>query len=266
MHFRSIGIIGLGFVGSAVRSSFDDGITKLVLVDTDPSRGTGTYEELLECEGVFICVPSPMNTDGSCDSSILENVLEKLKNYNGVIISKCTVPPGKYADLNTRYKNLVYSPEFLTAANAELDYINAKFAIVGGSIKAYTNEAERLIRLSQRNLEVVQHCTIEEAALTKYAINSFLATKVIFMNELQQVASSANIDYKKVSWMISFDDRIGSSHMKVPGPDNSFGFGGACFPKDTQALLKYAESLNIPMNVLEAAVKKNTLLRLTEPK
>jgi UDPglucose 6-dehydrogenase len=266
MHFRSIGIIGLGFVGNAIRSSFDDGITKLVLVDTDPSRGTEKYEDLSACDGVFICVPSPMNSDGSCNSSILESVLEKLKTYEGVIISKCTVPPGKYTELNSQYKNLVYSPEFLTAANAELDYINAKFAIIGGRVKAYVHEAERLIKLSQPNLEKVQHCTIEEAALTKYAINSFLATKVIFMNELQQVAKAAEIDYKKIAWMVPFDERIGLSHMKVPGPDGSFGFGGACFPKDTQALLKYAESLNISMNVLEAAVKKNTLLRLTEPK
>lgn len=265
MHFRSIGIVGLGFVGNAIRSSLND-TTKLILVDTDPTRGSGTYKELLDCEGIFICVPSPMKQDGSCDSSMLEEVLGKLKDYEGVIISKCTVPPGKYAELNAQYKNLVYSPEFLTAAHAESDYLGAKFAIVGGRVKAYINEAERLIKISQPNLETVHQCTIEEAALSKYAVNSFLATKVIFMNELQQVAKAANIDYKNIAWMIPSDERIGSSHMSVPGPDGSFGFGGACFPKDTQALIKYAESLGISMNVLEAAVKKNNLLRLTEPK
>jgi UDPglucose 6-dehydrogenase len=102
--------------------------------------------------------------------------------------------------------------------------------------------------------------------MAKYTINTFLATKVVWMNELYQLCDAMNIDYNKVVAMASADRRIGSSHLRVPGPDGSFGFGGACFPKDTVALLKYAESLNIPLNVLDAAVKKNTLLRLTEPK
>jgi UDPglucose 6-dehydrogenase len=66
--------------------------------------------------------------------------------------------------------------------------------------------------------------------------------------------------------MVTSDKRIGSSHMQVPGPDGSFGFGGACFPKDTSALLKIAESLNLTPMVLDAAVRKNTFLRLTESK
>jgi nucleotide sugar dehydrogenase len=266
MYFNKIGIVGLGFVGSAVAASIDHGGIGVVTVDTDPNRANGTYKDLMDCEGIFVCVPSPSNADGSCDTSILENVLENLKDYDGVIISKCTVPPSKYAELNNQYKNLVYSPEFLTAANAKFDYMDARFLIIGGRVKAYIHEAERLIRLGQTNLEIVEHCTIEEAALLKYTINSFLATKVIFMNEIQQVASAANINYDKIARMLKFDERIGKSHLQVPGPDETFGFGGACFPKDTQALMKYAESLNIPMNVLEAAVKKNTFLRLTEPK
>jgi UDPglucose 6-dehydrogenase len=66
--------------------------------------------------------------------------------------------------------------------------------------------------------------------------------------------------------MVKMDHRIGNSHMQVPGPDGAFGFGGACFPKDTSAMLKFAEQYKAPLNVLDAAVKKNTLLRLTEPK
>jgi UDPglucose 6-dehydrogenase len=183
-----------------------------------------------------------------------------------VIISKTTAPPGKYEELNKRYINLVHNPEFLTAANAQLDYARQQFAIIGGRVKAYTNEAERIIKLSLPDLSTFYHCSIGEAALAKYAINTFLSTKVVFMNELYQLASATGLDYNKIVAMIKSDERIGKSHMQVPGPDGSFGFGGACFPKDTAALLKYAESLNIPLNVLDAAVKKNTILRLTEPK
>jgi UDPglucose 6-dehydrogenase len=266
MMFNKVGIIGLGFVGGAVRKSFYSGLTGLVLVDTNPNLASGTYEELMSCQGVFVCVPSPSNNDGSCNTSILESVLEKLKDYQGVIISKTTAPASKYEELNQRYPNLVHNPEFLTAANADLDYVNQEFAIIGGRINAYVNEAERIIRLSLPDLKAIHHCTIGEASLAKYAINCFLATKVIFMNELEQLARASNLDYNRIAGMIAHDKRIGCSHMHVPGPDGNYGFGGACFPKDTTALLKYAEGLGINLNTLDAAVKKNTLLRLTESK
>ena len=187
-------------------------------------------------------------------------------NYQGVIISKCTAPPNVYTQLNEEFPNLVHAPEFLTAANAVRDYANGTFAIIGGKVEAYRNEAERLIRLSQTSLTDIHHCSIGEASLAKYAINSFLATKVIFMNELYQLAQAMNLNYDDIAHMVTSDKRIGSSHMQVPGPDGSFGFGGACFPKDTSALLKIAESLNLTPMVLDAAVRKNTFLRLTESK
>jgi UDPglucose 6-dehydrogenase len=262
-----IGIVGLGFVGGAIQHTFDFE-AKLILVDNNPTRGIHQFSELSDCTGIFICVPSPQGEGGVCDTSILEDVLAKLKsmNYQGVIISKCTAPPNVYTQLNEEFPNLVHAPEFLTAANAVRDYANGTFAIIGGKVEAYRNEAERLIRLSQKELTTIHHCSIGEASLAKYAINSFLATKVIFMNELYQMAHAMNLNYDDIAHMVTSDKRIGSSHMQVPGPDGSFGFGGACFPKDTGALLKIAESLNLTPMVLDAAVRKNTFLRLTESK
>jgi UDPglucose 6-dehydrogenase len=260
-----VGIVGLGFVGSAIASAME-GSVNLVLVDKDPAKGLHTFGDLADCEGVFVCVPTPMSDDGKCDTSILEYVLSQLKNYRGVIISKCTAPPSVYQELNDRFPNLVHAPEFLTAANAVRDYLTGKFAIIGGSVGAYQRDAERIIRWGQSQLETVQHCTIQEAALAKYAINSFLSTKVTFMNELYLLATKTGQDYNKIASMITMDSRIGNSHMKVPGPDGEFGFGGMCFPKDTSALLKYAEQQGTQLNVLDAAVKKNLILRLTEPK
>ena len=146
------------------------------------------------------------------------------------------------------------------------DYVEGKFIILGGRIKAYLDQAEKISKWGQPNATLVAHCSIEEASLAKYTINSFLATKVSFMNEIYQLAQAIGADYNHVAKMVSLDKRIGNSHLQVPGPDGSFGFGGMCFPKDTSALLKYADEAGVSLNVLDAAVKKNVLLRLTEPK
>lgn len=262
-------IIGLGFVGDAVYNSLyrwhDDDTIKVI----DPSKGFNTsYTEIANYDAAFICVPSPQSSDGTADTSILESVLANLEqvNFKGVIISKVTAPPGVYKWLNDLYPNLVHAPEFLTAANAKHDYLNGSFSIIGGSVKAYINEAERIIRISQANLKTVTHCSIQEAALAKYSINSFLATKVIFMNELALLAEKLDCNWETVRNAITLDKRIGDSHMQVPGPDGSYGFGGMCFPKDTSALLKCAEEATAQLSVLDTVVKTNLILRLTEPK
>ncbi len=259
----TVGIIGLGFVGSAILHACDD---STVVIDVDPSKATGTYSDLANCDGVFVCVPSPMLANGQCDTSILESVLANLKDFAGVIISKVTAPPEVYLQLSNEYKNLVYSPEFLTAKNAVQDFAHSEFAIIGGSVSAYMREAERITREIQPHTNTVRLCRIDEAAYVKYAINTFLATKVVFMNELYQLMNSQGslADYNRVAQMMALDPRIGKSHNMVPGFDGQFGFGGMCFPKDTQALLKVAEDANIELSVLAAAVKKNTFLRLQD--
>jgi nucleotide sugar dehydrogenase len=260
-----IGFIGLGFVGEAIRNSYNGNFHN-ICIDTDVSKGyVSTYKEIMDAKGIFICVPSPQRLDGSCNTDILESVLSNLKDYKGVIISKVTATPDVYQRLQKDYDNLVYVPEFLTAANASLDYARASFMIIGGSVEAYRNETARILKLAKPELQCY-HCSITEASLIKYAINSFLATKVVFMNEMQQVANASNCDWENVRRLLTLDTRIGASHMQVPGMDGHYGFGGMCFPKDTSALIEYAKSVGVGLNVLKEAVKKNTLLRLQKPK
>lgn len=265
-----IAIIGLGFVGGTIFKSLEEyqavGLGSIDIVGIDPAKGyTTSFQSIKEFDAVFVCVPSPMLKDGSADTSILESVLLDLNRteFKGVIISKVTAPPSVYQRLQKLYPNLVHAPEFLTAANAYRDYMNGTFAIIGGDVKAYVNEADRIIRISQRELQKVMHCSITEASLAKYSINSFLATKVLFMNELENLTQAAGGEWSTVRELITLDPRIGKSHTQVPGPDGLYGFGGMCFPKDTSALLAYAKSMGIELDVLDAAVKKNLMIRLT---
>ena len=260
-----IGIIGCGFVGSAIAASYE-GFANLVIIDTDPNKGfNGTYSDLTDAEAVFVCVPSPTNDDGSCNTLPLVSSLTNLKSFKGVIISKVTTTPNVYEYLETQYPNLVHVPEFLTAANAIQDYAKENWAIIGGSTLAYQREADRIIKYTKPNVDSV-YCQIGEASMVKYIINSFLATKVVFMNEMCQLAKTQGHDWNRIRGMIAKDPRINISHTQVPGLDGQYGFGGMCFPKDTSALLHYANSIDIKLNVLKEAVKKNTLLRLQKPK
>jgi len=113
-----VGIIGKGIVGGAIAKSTAPS-AEIYIVDSDPEKGTHTYDDLFECDGVFVCTPTPQSADGKCDTSILLSVLEKLKDYKGVIISKSTAPIDVYTKLGKEYPNLVHSPEFLTEAKAE---------------------------------------------------------------------------------------------------------------------------------------------------
>lgn len=263
--FPKIGIIGLGYVGQTIFNCYNDLSFRIVCIDIDPDKSNGTYSDLIDCEVIFVCVPSPSKSNGECDTSILNSVLYQLKEFKNLIISKTTATPQYYEKMQFAYPNLVHVPEFLRAETATRDFTTQKKAIIGGSVLAYQREAERLLRLVQP-LETVTYCKIGEAALTKYVVNSFLATKVVFMNEMAELANAHNYDWNQIRYLIQHDSRLGDSHDQVPGRDGQYGFGGMCFPKDTESLLKNASKLGVDLNVLKSAVKKNTILRLQKPK
>jgi nucleotide sugar dehydrogenase len=260
-----IGIVGLGFVGEAVKSAYEDKNHHIVCIDVDPKKNTGTYDDLLDCEAVFVCVPSPSKENGDCDTSILNAVLYFLKDYKNVIISKTTAPPEFYEKISKVYPNLTHVPEFLTAADAKIDFLNQPNIIIGGTVLAYQREAERILKAVQP-IQQARYTSIGEAAFIKYAVNCFLATKVVFMNELAQLAEAHGYQWRDVAISLRSEPRLGLSHLQVPGPDGQYGFGGHCFPKDTSAFIKYAQKFGVQLSILKTAVKKNILFRLQKPK
>jgi len=258
-----IGIFGLGFVGNAVYKAhevFDE------IIIVDPLKGlVANTNDILECEAIFVCVPSPMRQDGSCDTSILLEVLQELKRINyrhGPIISKVTAPPAIYREYQKQFDNLVFAPEFLVASRAEQDYLEGKFSIIGGNSLVYAEKAEKVIRRGQPYLKTVKYCTIEEAAIAKYTINSFLALKVSYLNQIYDLCNAEQIDYTKVQKLLKLDGlRLGETHFDVPGPDTKRGFGGACFPKDTAAILFESEVFSAKLSIIDEAIKYNKTLR-----
>jgi len=249
-----IGLFGLGYVGSAV--AFTHSKQQIFIRDPKLGHASETLEKIKTCDAIYVCVPTPMSADGSCDDSYVKIVLNELSDYKKVIICKSTVPPGIYTELINQYPNLVHAPEFLTAANATADYENSTWVLIGGN-KQFCEEAEKIIRLSSIKATRYLHTDIATASLFKYMANSFMATKVTFMNDLYHLACAVGVEWEEIKKLASNDPRLGISHWDVPGPDGQFGYGGACFPKDVSAIIEHGKDTGTPQKLLEAVKEIN---------
>ena len=263
-----LGIVGHGFVGTAVDHGFTKDVQKFIV---DPKHNsTNTIESLIEFkpDATFVAVPTPMLETGECNISILQEVLQKLNRHKGhLVIVKSTVPSYKLQALQEQCVDLriVYNPEFLTEKNHIMDFQKPSMHIFGG-INADTDAVEKLYKEHSDCAECPVYKTdLITASMVKYCINSFLATKVTFMNEMYDVLKAAKgTDWKTFTDMIGNDPRIGKTHMKVPGNDGQRGYAGSCFPKDTAALAWFArEILNTPFTQLETSIEINEKLRKT---
>ena len=263
----NIGIIGQGFVGNAVYQKFKN-YYDVLTYDLDESKCNSNLNEIIyKCENIFVCLPTPMNEDGSCNISIVEQVLagidlttDNLETERNIII-KSTIPPGTTAKWNRRFEslNIVFNPEFLTEANAVSDYENQDRIILGG-VRPATTELKTIFSKVFPKAHIIKTDSTH-AEMVKYLTNTFLATKVSFANEMYSLCNQLNVDYDKVVEYATLDDRLGKSHWNVPGPDGDFGFGGHCFPKDLAAILHLSEELNTMNNVLCAVQETNNNVR-----
>ena len=261
-----IGIIGQGFVGNAIYQKFKN-YFDVHTYDLDESKSNDSKENVIHQQFVFLCLPTPMNTNGSCNVDIIERELENIDliadNHEIVktIVIKSTIPPGTTEKWNKKYEalNIVFNPEFLTEANAVEDFNNQNRIKLGGPRPA-TTELRRIYSKVFPKAHIIKTDSTH-AEMVKYLTNSFLATKVSFANEIYQVCEKLNIDYDKVVEYATLDDRLGKSHWNVPGPDGDFGFGGHCLPKDLSALIYLAMNLDTETNVLNAVEETNDVVR-----
>jgi len=259
---QKLGIIGQGFVGNAIYQKFKN-YYEVLTYDLDKSKCNSTFDEVdRKCKTIFVCLPTPMNKDGSCNVSIVEKVLSELNNKRQHdIVIKSTIPPGTTKKWNSEYNNLsiVFNPEFLTEANAVKDFENQNRIILGGP-RPTTTKIKRIYTKVFSDIHIIKTGSTH-AEMVKYVTNTFLATKVSFANEIYQITKELNLDYDKVIEYAMFDERLGKSHWSVPGPDGDFGYGGHCFPKDLGALISVARELNINPKILESVRDKNDEIR-----
>lgn len=244
-----IGIVGYGHVGTAMHALFKEAIIY------DKYKKIGSVEEINDCDLVFVCVPTPRAQDGSCDTSIVEEVISWCSAK--VLVLRSTVRVGFTREMTEKYnKEIVFQPEYYgeTVAHPYANLSDRNWLIFGGSKNGISVAIEAYQTVINSNVRIYQ-CTSDEAEMAKYMENSFLATKVIFCNEMYDLCKKLGLDYNIVRELWIADPRTGSSHTFVY--ENNRGFGGSCLPKDISALKKMADDAGCDSTLITSVIYKN---------
>lgn len=266
---KTIVIFGQGYVGSAYKHLLDQAYT---VIAVDPYKGLDPVVDWSRVAACIICVDTPMNPDGQCDPSDVHTVLDSIKSnwtqaLPAQVLIKCTIDPTLAVNISRLHStiDIVYSPEFLTARNNIQDVMSQKFMIFGAGPMMELSTA-LFVELFDKVLPDCRFeiCDVQTACLVKYAVNSFLAAKVTFFNQFQQlhVALDTRDSYTRFSQLVGLDSRIGPDHTSVPGPDSRQGWGGHCFEKDIPALLDFAARLDVDLSAIQSVYNLNKKHRL----
>lgn len=269
---KKIGIIGNGFVGSAVEFGFSANVgvdADVKVYDKDENKSTHTLKEVVvESDIIFISVPTPSNQNGSVNLDIVNDVLaeisqiKKENKFDNIILLRSTAIPGTTRKLQEKYSNLriVFNPEFLTERSANQDFINQSRFVLGGDPNDISIVSKLFRERFGSTISIIE-TNYESAELIKYMTNTFFATKISFLNDMKILSDESGARWEDVIEGFVRDGRVGHSHLNVPGHDGKYGFGGSCFPKDIQALISYGDSVGVDLSVLKGAWKTNLKVR-----
>ncbi len=276
----SIGIIGHGCVGEAIDNFFRD-VEPVMIFDVKKPH-LNRIEDVVQCDIVFIAVPTPMASDGSCDTSIVEEVFGKVTDtarllervhFNSdmhefcefVTVLKSTVPPGFTDSMARKFPlRIVFSPEFLTEHNSIEDYASAHHIITSGSVCDTLTYCEHMREGFRKRAHIPFFAITEKhetAEMTALFVSAMLTSKVTMANELYQICQKSGIDYKLVSYLAEMDERLGQGYMNVPGPDGKLGYGGNCLPKDMANLRYMAKMVESDERIISAIIERNNEIR-----
>ncbi len=250
-----VGIVGFGHVGTAMQELFKDAYVY------DKYKKIGSKREINKCDVAFVCVPTPQNEDGSCDTSMVDEVLNWLKT--DLIVIRSTVPVGYTKEKNATHKSsIVFQPEYYgeTIDHPLKDLRQRKWITLGGE----DEDVEKAVQVYQTVYNAnIKICLIDSSAaeLAKYMENAYFAMKVIFCNEFYDIAKKMGISYSKAREAWTLDPRINKDHTFVYAKER--GYGKSCLPKDLANIIYQAEKEGIDVTLLKSIKEKNAKYRPT---
>lgn len=249
---------------------FEPGLEEIVKTNLSEKRLSFSSDlncAVKESSVCFIAVGTPQDEDGSADINHVLDVAKKIaESMNGykLIVNKSTVPVGtaslveKIIKENTNHDfDVVSNPEFLRQGNALDDFLSPDRVVIGSDSARATKIMKEIYTPFFREENKIIVMDVKSAEMTKYASNSFLATKISFMNEIASLCEKVGADVEKVRVAMCADSRIGNKFL-FPG----LGYGGSCFPKDVKALIKTGVDFGCDMNLIKATDKINQSQRL----
>lgn len=264
----TLGVVGNGFVGQAT-ALFECENIKVLMYDIVPEKcmpvGLTLYELVEQSDFITICVPTPMKSNGECETGIVESCIKQIRECKHYIsrtphiIVRSTVPVGF-----CKQNRVHHFPEFLTEANWKNDFKRCEHWVIGShnDNKQFNFEFVTMICDAHKcevidcsNASVVDTDTSE---FIKYGRNCFLAAKLSICNEYYQFCDKKGINYSTAMRLIGQDGRIGVRYTNVPGPDGKTGWSGTCFPKDTLSFVHQLKQSGADSYMIEAAVNRNT--------
>jgi UDPglucose 6-dehydrogenase len=254
-----IGIIGLGVIGSACKYGFEK-LGHKVLVH-DISMGT-KLNDLIKSEIIYVCVPTPSNEDGSCNTSIVESVIHEIKNmgYEGIVAIKSTVKPTTTQKLKDETgMKICFVPEFLRERCAISDFTENHDLLAVGTDDE--DVYKKIVKCHGKYPKAYDMLTPTEAELLKYYSNVFNAVRIIFANEMYEICKTVDADYSKVK--DAFIKRGTTKDIYLDVNENFRGYGGVCLPKDTAALASFVKELKLEMDLFHVIDNENKKFKVT---
>jgi len=288
----TIGIVGLGVLGTAIRETFESFPNAFIKcydkykkqsINTNNTTYCNTLKNLLDCNVIFLCLPTIFdNEKKEFDKKEIYNVCDDLAlyKYKGIIILKSTVEPKTTENISKKYKaiypyfNIVHSPEFLSEKTATEDFKTQKNIIIGIVDTDIVNTNE-FVNNNKYNtvsylLDTFEHffqkskisfCSSNESESMKIFCNSFYASKIQIFTEYKLLCDKMNIDYNNVKDLMLSNNWINPMHTQVPGHDGKISFGGNCFPKDINALNEVFKKMNITNKVISSVIEEHNEMR-----
>lgn len=261
-----ISVIGIGFVGGAIKKSFE--LKNVTCKAYDKYKKIGTFEDCLNSDIMFLCLPTLFDKSiNEYDKGSIIETCDKLEknNYKGLVIIKSTVEPTTTVNLSKKFSKLklIHNPEFLTAKTAFEDFHNQKHIVLGKGPNANDEDITNLEIFYKKNYPgaEISKCSSTESESMKSFVNCFYSVKVQFFNELYSLCNKIDCNYSVVKNLMLKNGWINPMHTQVPGTDGKLSYGGYCFPKDTNALLNNMKKNNSIHEVLEACISERNKMR-----